>query len=195
MALDIKGKQVEAQPLDKNRRAVAGIVLPIVDTNGVITGWAPIATVDQGDGTLALKVDTELEIGDATLIISNVKVGSTDQSSLNVRYIRTLEDGTTVVDEALDDKTKIFEQTIAGISATVFNVKDDMDTKFSVTNAVVKSLRFTANKPTTVAINGDSEVISLDSGEIFTVNDFNIITFTVNTTLVNTDIKIVAVGK
>lgn len=195
MALDITGKRVEAQPLDKNRRAIAGIVLPIVDINGNITGWAPIASVDQGDGTLALKVDTELEIGSATFIISNVKVGSTDQTSLNVRYLRTLDDGTVVVDEALDDKLKIFEQTIAAVSATVFNVKADMDTKFSVNNSVVKFLRYTADRATTIAINGDSETISLSAGEIFIINDFNITTFTVNTTIVNTAIKISAGGK
>jgi|GEM_PF-4763167 len=94
MANDISGKRPVPLPVDGNSRPVAGLCFPIVDGMGRITGWAPAATVDQGDGTLALKVDTELIVEDATIVLGNVKVGSTDQTAANVRYLKVENDGT-----------------------------------------------------------------------------------------------------
>ena len=58
--------------------------------------WRPIAAEKLPDGRWALKVDTELELDAANIYISNIKVGSVDQTKTNVRYLKVLDDGTVV---------------------------------------------------------------------------------------------------
>ena len=90
---DITGKKVKAQPYDENGKPLSGLVLPILDGGGNIIGWAPVATTDNGDGTVSLKVDTELIVETATFNVTNIKVGSTDQTAGNTRYLKTDTDG------------------------------------------------------------------------------------------------------
>lgn len=64
---------------------------------GDTTTWRNIAATLLPDGTWALKVDTELTLDAANVSISNIKVGSSDQTTANLRYLKTLDDGTVVV--------------------------------------------------------------------------------------------------
>ena len=117
------GKVIKAFPYDANHNRSSVLVLPIV-SGAEVVGYLPAASVDNGDGTASIKVETE--IGDVT--ISNVnmnvekwggtlqtgadltphfqhldtdlsslkietKIGSTDQTSGNARYIKTDADG------------------------------------------------------------------------------------------------------
>lgn len=58
--------------------------------------WYPIKGIYQTDGSLVLKVDTELELDAGNIYISNLKVGSVDQTKTNTRFLKTLDDGTIV---------------------------------------------------------------------------------------------------
>jgi hypothetical protein len=58
--------------------------------------WRPIAAKKLDDGRYVLMVDTELELDAANIYISNIKVGSTDQTKANIRYLKVLDDGTVV---------------------------------------------------------------------------------------------------
>lgn len=64
---------------------------------GKTTTFKPIKAVPLPDGGYALAVDTELTLDAANLSIANIKVGSTDQSTSTLRYLKTLDDGTLVV--------------------------------------------------------------------------------------------------
>jgi hypothetical protein len=97
MANNLKGKKITAQPYDENFKPLSGLVLPMVDGSGNVIGWAPVGVVDNGDGTVSLKVDTELSIDTATLNIKNVKVAGTDQTGDNLRYLKCDNDGTLFV--------------------------------------------------------------------------------------------------
>jgi hypothetical protein len=70
---------------------------------GLTTRWQPIAAVKQPDGTYALKVDTELVLDAANINLANLKVGSTDQTSNNLRYLKTLDDGTVFITSVSED--------------------------------------------------------------------------------------------
>ncbi len=94
MVNNISGKKPPALPVDGNGRALAGLCLPLVDGTGHIIGWAPAGAVDQGDGTLVLKVDAELAVDNANFTFNNLKVGSIDQTAANSRYLKTDADGT-----------------------------------------------------------------------------------------------------
>lgn len=64
---------------------------------GDSTRWRNLGATQLPDGTWALKVDTELVLDGASVAISNIKVGSTSQSTATLRYLKTLDDGTVVV--------------------------------------------------------------------------------------------------
>jgi len=66
---------------------------------GDTTRWRNIGAVQRPDGSWALQVDTELVLDGASVAISNIKVGSTSQSSATLRYLKTLDDGTVVIAE------------------------------------------------------------------------------------------------
>ena len=68
--------------------------------------WRPIAAEQLPDGRWALKVDTELELGSANIYISNIKVGSVNQTKTNVRYLKVLDDGTVV---AMANPTQLYK--------------------------------------------------------------------------------------
>ena len=68
-----------------------------LDETGNSRVFHPLECKKMPDGTYILKVDTELELDGASIYISNIKVGSTDQTSTNVRYLKVLDDGTVVV--------------------------------------------------------------------------------------------------
>ena len=63
----------------------------------------PLACKKKDDGRYVLEVDTELDLGSANVYISNIKVGSTNQTSTNSRYLKTEDDGTVIV------KSKIWD--------------------------------------------------------------------------------------
>ena len=65
------------------------------DTDGT-TRWKPIAAIPQPDGTFHLACDTELVLDGANISISNIKVGSTNQSSSTLKYLKTEDDGTLI---------------------------------------------------------------------------------------------------
>jgi len=60
--------------------------------------FRPIAAkkLDDGTGRYVLMVDTELALDAANIYISNIKVGSTDQTKANVRYLKVLDNGVVV---------------------------------------------------------------------------------------------------
>jgi len=68
--------------------------------------WRPIAAEKLPDGRYALKVDTELSLDAANIYISNIKVGSVDQTKTNVRYLKVLDDGTVV---AMSNPTQLYK--------------------------------------------------------------------------------------
>lgn len=61
---------------------------------GIPSDWKPIACTKQADGSFQLKVDTELSVDHLTLTVNNVKVGSTDQTEANARWLKVKADGT-----------------------------------------------------------------------------------------------------
>lgn len=152
MALNLKNKRVSPLPYDDNSKPLAGLCLPIVDGVGNILGWSPVATTDEGDGTLALKVDTELSVDSLTLNINNLKVAGIDQlGGASLRYIKTDADGTVHVTgvagglgqvnvaewggvaQTGDDLTPYFQNLDAALStrateATLIEVRDELDT-------------------------------------------------------------------
>jgi len=65
---------------------------------GKPSDWKPLACVKQLDGTYALKVDTELSVDSLTLEVNNLKVGSTDQTAANSKYLKTKADGTIYIE-------------------------------------------------------------------------------------------------
>lgn len=84
--------------------------------------WHPLAVTKQPDGTFILKVDTELVLDGANISITNLKVGSTDQTAANVTYLKTNADGTVHVTgtiEILLGVPKHYNGTANIISATV----------------------------------------------------------------------------
>jgi len=68
--------------------------------------WRPIAAEQLPDGRWALKVDTELSLDSGNIYISNIKVGSVDQTKANVRYLKVLDDGTVV---AMSNPTQFYK--------------------------------------------------------------------------------------
>lgn len=67
----------------------------IKDTDGT-TKWKPIKATLLPDGNYALVVDTELVLDGANISISNIKVGSVNQTVNTNRYLKTEDDGTVV---------------------------------------------------------------------------------------------------
>lgn len=62
--------------------------------DGKTTDFHPLEATKQPDGTYILKVDTELTLDGANISITNLKVGSTDQTATNATYLKTDVDGT-----------------------------------------------------------------------------------------------------
>lgn len=58
--------------------------------------WKPLKAVQLADGTWVLKVDTEIDLDTAEVNISNIKVGSPNQSKDNLRWLKVMDDGTVV---------------------------------------------------------------------------------------------------
>jgi len=86
---ELSGKKVKAIPHDENGRPLAGMIVPTVDGAGNITGWAPLAVVNQGNGTFALKVANGAAVGvaehhngSATVTPADVTFSGTSQSIL-----------------------------------------------------------------------------------------------------------------
>ena len=68
---------------------------------GIPSDWKPIACTKQADGSYQLRVDTELSVDHLTLTVNNVKVGSTDQTEANARWLKTKADGTVYIEGAV----------------------------------------------------------------------------------------------
>ena len=67
--------------------------------------WHPLECVKQPDCTYVLKVDTELSLDAGNIYISNIKVGSVDQTQNNIRWLKVLDDGTLV---AMANPTELY---------------------------------------------------------------------------------------
>lgn len=65
--------------------------------DGDTTVWRNIGATQRPDGSWALQVDTELVLDSGDISIANIKVGSTNQTTASLRYLKTLDDGTVVV--------------------------------------------------------------------------------------------------
>ena len=76
---------------------------------GQTTRWEPIAASLQPNGEYWLKVDTELVLDSGNINISNMKIGSVDQTSNTLRYLKTLDDGTLVMVSADNDPFATFK--------------------------------------------------------------------------------------
>lgn len=97
MAIDpvenVGKKNLPALPYDQNNRRPAALVIPQVSA-GEVVGYLPARSTDNGDGTATLKVDTEFTLDVDTISLTNLKVGSTDQTAANSRFLKTESDGT-----------------------------------------------------------------------------------------------------
>jgi len=80
-----------------------GQVYGQIITPGKSTRWEPICAKENPDGTFALCVDTELVLDSGNINIANLKIGSVDQTSNTLRYLKTLDDGTVVITGIEDD--------------------------------------------------------------------------------------------
>lgn len=56
----------------------------------------PCLAIQDGNGDWVLKVDTEIEVDAATMNISNIKIGSTDGTKNNLRFLKVLDNGTVI---------------------------------------------------------------------------------------------------
>jgi len=61
------------------------------------TTWKPIEATSNGEGSYAIRVDTELILDGASVSISNIKVGSLNQTSSELRFLKVEDDGTVYV--------------------------------------------------------------------------------------------------
>ena len=61
--------------------------------DGKTGDFHPLECTENPDGTFTLKVDTELVLDGASVNITNIKVGSTDQTAGNITYLKTDADG------------------------------------------------------------------------------------------------------
>lgn len=94
-----------------------------------ITRWKPIEAVLQPDGAYGIKVDTELVLDGAQVTISNIKIGSLNQTSSTLKFLKVEEDGTVVVtNDELDValSTRASEETLANVRT------DFLDGNFSI---------------------------------------------------------------
>ena len=78
--------------------------------------WWPLKAELQADGTCILKIDSELELDAGNVYITNIKVGSVDQTKTNVRFLKVLDDGTLI---AVSDPTKLYKATDVDDSGAV----------------------------------------------------------------------------
>ena len=71
--------------------------------------FVPIEATLNPNGTYSLKVDTEIEVSldGADLIISNIKMGSVDQTKNTLRYVKVQNDGTIVMTESGLEKYQV----------------------------------------------------------------------------------------
>ena len=56
----------------------------------------PLSCKKLDDGRYVLMVDTEMELTPDNIYISNIKVGSVDQTKTNVRYLKVLDNGVVI---------------------------------------------------------------------------------------------------
>jgi len=121
----------------------------------------PLEATKQPDGTYILKVDTELTLDGANISITNLKVGSTDQTAANATYLKTDADGTVHVTGIVGGGSTLgVPNHYSGTANT---------TPATVTfNAATKSL-FVENlddsKDIFVSFDGDTNTFIIPSGE------------------------------
>ncbi len=124
-------------------------------------------------------------------------VDETTQDAAGVTATKRLKvdiEGSAETSLKLGTRLKIYEETITtGASPKTFNIKSDMDTKFSVSNSEVRFLQIIPVKPITVKVNGDTEAITVKKEEVFNLNNFDITSIIITVTS-NTDIRILAEG-
>ena len=135
---------------------------------------------------------------EATLVALNSKDFATQTTLVSVKTKTDLLNSLkTAISTAslLDTRLKVYEVTknIAD-SPVTFSIKADMDTKYAVSDSIVRFLRLTATKDTSISINSDLETITLPADNVFILSDFNILTLTVNITADGTQIKLLAEG-
>ena len=132
--------------------------------DGNTNDFHPLEATKQPDGTYILKVDTELTLDGGNINITNLKVGSTDQTAGNAKYLKTLLDGTVVVTGAL------------GVSLGVPNHYSGNAEVAAATvtfNATTKSLlveNLDVSKDVFVSFDGDANTFIIPSGETLTLD-------------------------
>jgi hypothetical protein len=188
MVNDVTGSKPPALPVDRNGRSLAGLCLPIVDGTGQIIGWAPIASTDQGDGTLALKVDTELVVEDAVINVSpdvNVeKWGGTAQTGADLTPLFQHLDtdlsvlATEATLSSLEGKDFATETTLGTLlteatftaedfatEATLLDVKADLDSALLKLDDIVTNTAEIRLDADTINMNADSINLNVDEVE------------------------------
>lgn len=174
------GTRVKAQPLDDNQRALAGMLVPIVEA-GEIVGYLPVKGIDNLDGTATLAstvnvtLDADVDIGNIHLLnIANAKIDpATEQkqddiitaiggiSSVDPVGLKNIAAAT--INPATEDTlaTRASEATLALLEAKDF--------------ATQTTLALVATEATLAAIKLQTDKL------IFTGNDLNVIDSAVST--------------
>jgi len=158
MANDVKNKKVSPLPYDENGRPLAGLALPIVDGSGNITGWAPVSTVDEGDGTLTLRVAADIVADNVVLNIDpniNVeKYGGTEQTGADL----------TPLFEHLDTDLSDLDTKLQAISDNTNEVEGDLvDINTSLGTLIAKDY---ATETTLSLVKSNLDEIALDTDNL-----------------------------
>ena len=117
---------------------------------GNTNDFHPLEATKQADGTYILKVDTELTLDAGNISITNLRVGSTDQTAANAKFLKTLADGTVVVTGTIGGATLGVPQHYNGNA-----------------NIAVATVAFAATTKSILIINSDEVndlIVSFDGG-------------------------------
>lgn len=128
------------------------------------TDFKPIRATPLSNGGFALVVDTELTLDGANISITNLKVGSTDQSPANSTYLKTLGDGTVVVTGALGASLGTPNHYSGNANTSAATVTFNADTK----SILVENLH--ASNDLFVSFDGDANTFIIPSGETLTLD-------------------------
>jgi len=130
---DISNKRVKALPYDENKKPLAGLVLPLVDGSGNITGWTPVAAVDQGDGTYALKVNADLTVESANIDIGDIHLLDLSNNKINPATKEAIE----ALEAILDGQLKIASSDDQVTGNKFINVDDEGRVRVTAEGGVV----------------------------------------------------------
>ena len=138
------GTRVKALPLDQNDRALAGMLVPIVE-GGEIVGYLPLRGIDNLDGTATLDtstnvtLDADVDIGDIHLLnIANAKIDpATEQKQDSIiTQLTTLNavdfaTETTLLTVAKEATLALVKTVLDGIKTAVDAINTTLDVALS----------------------------------------------------------------